>query len=145
MHKFQVIPSTYHQCIKYAWQDSQGTIVADNNPFQVADACFADATYYQKNDSWEVLHNTPGNDNDNGVNLGKLKVQHGVKATKDEPTLLPDMVAQNFVLPLAQLLAIWVNFDRSPSIFLLKGLIQSKDHLGLISKRELKDLDNCPI
>lgn len=142
MHKFWVIPSTYHRCIKYSWQDTQGTIVADNNPFQAVDAYFVDSTYYQKTDPWEIPHNTPGNDNDNGINPQKLKVRHGINVTKDEPILLPNAVTQNFILPLAQLSAIRVNSYWSPSIFLPEGPIQSEDHPDPISERELKDSDN---
>lgn len=36
----------------------------------------------------------------------------------------------------------WVDPYRAPSIFLLKGLVQSMDHSGLMSERELKDPDN---
>lgn len=50
-------------------------------------------------------------------------------------------MAQNFILPLARFSEIWVDSYRLPSIFLLKGPIQSKDHSGSIPKRELKDPD----
>lgn len=88
-----MVPTTYHQCIKYPSQDTQATIIADNNPFQTADAYFIDARYYQKTDPQEVVRDTSGKDNDSNIKPQKLKVQHGIKVTIDKPTLLPDSIA----------------------------------------------------
>lgn len=142
MHKFQVVPSTYHQCIKYSWKNAQGTIITDNNLFQTVDAYFTNATYYQKTDSQEITRDTSGKDKDSNIKLRKLKVRHGIKATKDKPTLLLNSITQNFILPLACMLGAWVNPYRASSIFFPKGHIWSKDRSSPIPERELKDPDS---
>ncbi|XP_075674961.1 uncharacterized protein LOC142644177 [Castanea sativa] len=52
-HEYGVVPSTYHQCLKY-FQDGQvKKIVADDKPFTVAESHFADAKFYLEDDKIE--------------------------------------------------------------------------------------------
>ena len=53
LHKYGVVPSTYHQCVKY-FQDRQvKKIVADHKPFTVAKSHFADTKFYLEDDTQE--------------------------------------------------------------------------------------------
>lgn len=56
--------------MKCPWQDTQGIIIIDNNPFQIAEAYFADATYYQNFDP----PRTPARSNEGETMPRKLKV-----------------------------------------------------------------------
>lgn len=88
-----MVLSTYHQCIKYPWQDTHGTIIANDNPFQIVDVYFTDAIYHQKINPQEEICDTSGKDNDSYVKPQKLKIRHDIKVTKDKPMLLPNSVA----------------------------------------------------
>ncbi|KAH0781203.1 hypothetical protein KY290_000801 [Solanum tuberosum] len=48
VHENKVIPSTYHQCLKYYEYGVAKKIIADNNPFTEAEAHFVDAKFYLK-------------------------------------------------------------------------------------------------
>lgn len=48
VHDHHIVPSTYHQCVKYSWIGRQGRIVADNDPFNGASAYYADARFHIK-------------------------------------------------------------------------------------------------
>ena len=51
LHEYDVVPSTYHQCLKY-FQDGQvRKIVANDKPFTVAESHFADAKFYLEDDT----------------------------------------------------------------------------------------------
>ena len=51
LHEYGVVPSTYHQCLKY-FQDGQvKKIVVDHKPFTVAESHFADAKFYLEDDT----------------------------------------------------------------------------------------------
>ena len=53
LHEYSVVPSTYHQCLKY-FQDGQvKKIVADDKPFTVAESQFADEKFYLEDDTIE--------------------------------------------------------------------------------------------
>lgn len=52
----------------------------------------------------------------------KLKVKHDIKTIKDKPMLLPNLVARDFVLPLAYLLGTWIDPYRTSSIIYLRTL-----------------------
>ena len=56
LHKYGVVPSTYHQCLKY-FQDGQvKKIVADHKPFSVAESHFVDAKFYLEDDALEEAY-----------------------------------------------------------------------------------------
>src|SRR6266540_4871101 len=47
LHDNQVVPSTFHQCIKYMEQSGETIrIFADKKPFTVAESFYADAKFY---------------------------------------------------------------------------------------------------
>ncbi|XP_060202223.1 uncharacterized protein LOC132630681 [Lycium barbarum] len=48
VHEKKVIPSTYHQCLKYHEDGVEKKIMADDNPFIEAKAHFANAKFYLK-------------------------------------------------------------------------------------------------
>ncbi|KAH0725007.1 hypothetical protein KY284_000872 [Solanum tuberosum] len=48
VHENKVIPSTYHQCLKYYEDGVAKKIIVDNNPFTEAEAHFADTKFYLK-------------------------------------------------------------------------------------------------
>ena len=51
LHEYGVVPSTYHQCLKY-FQDGQvKKIVVDHKPFTIAESHFVDAKFYLEDDT----------------------------------------------------------------------------------------------
>ena len=51
LHEYGVVPSTYHQCLKY-FQDGQvKKIVVDHKPFTAAESHFVDAKFYLEDDT----------------------------------------------------------------------------------------------
>lgn len=54
MHKSHAVPSSFHQCIKYPWNGSQETIVADHNPFKYNKVYSAYAIFYKDVSSYNV-------------------------------------------------------------------------------------------
>ena len=53
LHEYGVVPSTYHQCLKY-FQDGQvKKIVADDKPFTIAESHFVNAKFYLEDDTVE--------------------------------------------------------------------------------------------
>ena len=49
IHENKVVPSTYHQCLKYYEGEVKKKIVADDEPFTEAESHFADVKFYLKN------------------------------------------------------------------------------------------------
>ncbi|KAH0706162.1 hypothetical protein KY285_010682 [Solanum tuberosum] len=54
VHENKVIPSTYHQCLKYYEDGVAKRNIADDNPFTEAEAHFVDAKFYLKKYSIKV-------------------------------------------------------------------------------------------
>ncbi|XP_070041469.1 uncharacterized protein [Nicotiana tomentosiformis] len=65
----KVVPSTYHQCLKYYEDGVEKKIVADDEPFTETESHFADAKFYLKNRI-----------------VKELKADDGMKSKNDEPT-----------------------------------------------------------
>lgn len=101
----------------------------------MAESYFANATYYQKPDPLE----TSATDKEVMTKPRKLKVKNGAVTTKGYSPLLPELVAQDFVLPLAHLLGMHVDIYRTSSIFLPESRAQPPNSLKPISEQELKD------
>ncbi|XP_070006858.1 uncharacterized protein [Nicotiana sylvestris] len=68
IHENKVVPSTYHQCLKYYKGGVEKTVVADAEPFTEAKSHFADVKFYLKNRI-----------------VKELKVDDGTKSKNDEP------------------------------------------------------------
>ena len=49
IHENKVVPSTYHQYLKYYEGEVEKTVVADDEPFTEAESHFANAKFYLKN------------------------------------------------------------------------------------------------
>lgn len=101
-------------------------------------AYFTNATYYQKNESQEILVRN----NESRFKHRKLKAKHDIKTIMDKPTLLPNSVAWDFVLPLAHLSGTRVDPYRTPSIFLPEVPARPINYSGPTSEQELKDLES---
>ncbi|XP_070040883.1 uncharacterized protein [Nicotiana tomentosiformis] len=69
IYENKVVPSTYHQCLKYYEGEIEKKIVADDEPFTEAESHFADAKFYLKNRI-----------------VKKLKANDLMKIKNDEPT-----------------------------------------------------------
>jgi hypothetical protein len=48
MHKYAIVPSSYHQCLKGIWGGKKVTIRASENPFDVHEAHLSDAVYFSE-------------------------------------------------------------------------------------------------
>jgi hypothetical protein len=46
MHRFAVIPSSYHQCLKAIWAGKKVTVAASDRPFEVCEAHLSDSVYF---------------------------------------------------------------------------------------------------
>lgn len=46
MHRYAVVPSSYHQCLKGIWAGKRVTVRASEKPFDVHEAHLADAVYF---------------------------------------------------------------------------------------------------
>jgi hypothetical protein len=46
MHRFAVIPSSYHQCLKAIWAGKKVTVAASDRPFEVSEAHLSDSVYF---------------------------------------------------------------------------------------------------
>ncbi|XP_070018032.1 uncharacterized protein [Nicotiana sylvestris] len=68
IHENKVVPSTYHQCLKYYEGEVEKKIVADDEPFTEAESHFADAKFYLKNRI-----------------VKEIKDDGGMKSKNDEP------------------------------------------------------------
>ena len=53
LHDYGVVPSTYHQCLKYFLDGQVKKIVANHKPFTVVESHFADAKFYLEDDTLE--------------------------------------------------------------------------------------------
>ncbi|XP_070022285.1 uncharacterized protein [Nicotiana sylvestris] len=69
IHENKVVPSTYHQYLKYYEGEVEKKIVADNEPFTEAASHFVDAKFYLKNRI-----------------VKELKADDVIKSKNDEPT-----------------------------------------------------------
>ncbi|XP_070022412.1 uncharacterized protein [Nicotiana sylvestris] len=67
-HENKVVPSTYHQCLKYYEGEVEKKIVANDEPFIEAESHFTDAKFYLKN-----------------CIMKEIKVDDGMKSKNDEP------------------------------------------------------------
>ncbi|XP_070006610.1 uncharacterized protein [Nicotiana sylvestris] len=65
MHENRLVPSTYHQCLKYYKGEVEKTVVADDEPFTEAESHFADAKFYLKNRVMKELKADDGMKNKN--------------------------------------------------------------------------------
>ncbi|XP_070010814.1 uncharacterized protein [Nicotiana sylvestris] len=68
IHENKVVPSNYHQCLKYYEGKVEKTVIADDEPFTEAESHFADAKFYLKNRI-----------------VKELKVDDATKSKNDEP------------------------------------------------------------
>ncbi|XP_070011076.1 uncharacterized protein [Nicotiana sylvestris] len=68
IHENKVVPSTYHQCLKYYEGKVEKKIVADDEPFTEAESHFADTKFYLKNRI-----------------VKEIKTDGGMKSKNDEP------------------------------------------------------------
>ncbi|XP_070020850.1 uncharacterized protein [Nicotiana sylvestris] len=68
IHENKVVPSTYHQCLKYYEGEVKKKIVADDESFTEAESHFANAKFYLKNRI-----------------VKELKFDGGMKSKNDEP------------------------------------------------------------
>ncbi|XP_070039747.1 uncharacterized protein [Nicotiana tomentosiformis] len=69
IYENKVVPSTYHQCLKYYEGEVEKKIVANDKPFIEVESHFADAKFYLKN-----------------CIVKQLKTDDGMKSKNDEPT-----------------------------------------------------------
>ncbi|KAH0761501.1 hypothetical protein KY290_017574 [Solanum tuberosum] len=86
VHENKVIPSTYHQCLKYYEDGVAKRIIADDNPFTEVEAHFADAKFYLKKYSIKVDDIASG---DVGLlnNMAKVAVGKAKVANKEDSKL----------------------------------------------------------
>ncbi|XP_070046882.1 uncharacterized protein [Nicotiana tomentosiformis] len=75
IHENKVVPSTYHQYLKYYEGEVEKKIVADDEPFTDAESHFTDAKFYLKNRI-----------------VKELKADDGMKSKNDEPITKRDEV-----------------------------------------------------
>ncbi|KAB5519780.1 hypothetical protein DKX38_024099 [Salix brachista] len=59
IHENGIISSTLHQCFKYCRDGQVRKIMADTDPFTIAEAHFADAKFYFKSNMMEELRSSP--------------------------------------------------------------------------------------
>ncbi|XP_070019346.1 uncharacterized protein [Nicotiana sylvestris] len=69
IHENKVVPSTYHQCLKYYEGKVEKTIVVDDEPFTEAESHFVDAKFYLRNRI-----------------VKELKADDGMKRKNNEPS-----------------------------------------------------------
>ncbi|XP_049370599.1 uncharacterized protein LOC125835509 [Solanum verrucosum] len=94
VHENTIIPSTYHQCLKYYDDGVAKRIIADDNPFTEAEAHFVNAKFYLKKYSIKVdaiasgdvglLHNMAK------VAVGKAKVANKEDSKLGNPNKMPN-------------------------------------------------------
>ncbi|KAH0636782.1 hypothetical protein KY285_036491 [Solanum tuberosum] len=96
VHENKVIPSTYHQCLKYYEDGVAKRIIVDDNPFTEAEAHFADAKFYLKKYSTKV-DNIASIDvgllnNMAKVAVGKVKVTNKEDPKLGNPNKMPNVI-----------------------------------------------------
>ncbi|XP_070049155.1 uncharacterized protein [Nicotiana tomentosiformis] len=69
IHENKVVPSTYHQCLKYYEGEIEKKIIVDDEPFTEAESHFVDVKFYSKN-----------------YIVKEPKADDGIKRKNDEPT-----------------------------------------------------------
>ncbi|KAH0636032.1 hypothetical protein KY290_036427 [Solanum tuberosum] len=96
VHENKVIPSTYHQCLKYYEDGVAKSIIADDNPFTEAEAHFADAKFYLKKYSIKVDAIASGDvgllNNMAKVAVGKAKVPNKEDSKLGNPNKMPNLI-----------------------------------------------------
>ncbi|KAH0727913.1 hypothetical protein KY290_003618 [Solanum tuberosum] len=96
VHENKVIPSTYHQCLKYYEDGVAKRIIADDNPFTEAEAHFADAKFYLKKYSIKVDAIASGDvgllNNMSKVAVGKAKVSNKEDSKLGNPNKMPNVI-----------------------------------------------------
>ncbi|KAH0754065.1 hypothetical protein KY290_024335 [Solanum tuberosum] len=96
VHENKVIPSTYHQCLKYYENGVVKRVIADDNPFTEAEAHFADAMFYLKKYSIKVYAIASGDvglpNNMAKVVVGKAKVANKKDLKLGNPNKIPNVI-----------------------------------------------------
>ncbi|MHC6131836.1 retropepsin-like aspartic protease, partial [Serratia marcescens] len=46
LHQYEIIPSTFHQCIKFRLNDQEHTVYGDKHPFKSYESHYTDAVYF---------------------------------------------------------------------------------------------------
>ncbi|KAH0756363.1 hypothetical protein KY290_026633 [Solanum tuberosum] len=96
VHENKVIPSTYHQCLKYYENGVAKRIIADDNPFNEAEAHFADAKFYLKKYSIKVDAIASGDvgllNNMAKVAVDKAKVTNKEASKLGNPNKMPNVI-----------------------------------------------------
>ncbi|KAL3365308.1 hypothetical protein AABB24_010450 [Solanum stoloniferum] len=86
VHENKVIPSTYHQFLKYYEDGVAKKIIADNNPFTEAEAHFADAKFYLKKYSTKI-DDIASKDDELLNKKSKVGVDKAKVVSKEDPKL----------------------------------------------------------
>ncbi|KAH0720373.1 hypothetical protein KY285_005175 [Solanum tuberosum] len=96
VYENKVIPSTYHQCLKYYEDGVAKSIIADDNPFTEAEAHFADAKFYLKKYSIKVDAIASGDvrllNNMAKVAVGKAKVANKKDSKLGNLNKMPNVI-----------------------------------------------------
>ncbi|KAH0685749.1 hypothetical protein KY285_019065 [Solanum tuberosum] len=96
VHENKVIPSTYHQFLKYYEDGVAKRIIADDNPFIEAEAHFVDAKFYLKKYSIKVDAIASGDvgllNNMAKVAVGKAKVANKEDSKLGNPNKMPNVI-----------------------------------------------------
>ncbi|KAB5563764.1 hypothetical protein DKX38_003818 [Salix brachista] len=100
IHENGIISSTLHQCFKYCRNGQVRKIMADTDPFTMAEAHFADAKFYFKSNMMEELRSPPDH---LGEGIIDSKSSKGHKSSTNEGVSQPtknkgkEKVVENFV------------------------------------------------
>ncbi|KAB5515689.1 hypothetical protein DKX38_026337 [Salix brachista] len=100
IHENGIISSTLHQCFKYCRDGQVRKIMADTDPFTMAEAHFADAKFYFKSNMMEELRSPPDH---LGEGIIDSKSSKGHKSSTNEEVSQPtknkgkEKVVENFV------------------------------------------------
>jgi len=100
IHENGIISSTLHQCFKYCRDGQVRKIMADTDPFTIAEAHFADAKFYFKSNMMEELRSPPDHLGEGTIGSKsskghKLSANEGVsQPTKNKGK---EKVVENFV------------------------------------------------
>ncbi|KAB5519123.1 hypothetical protein DKX38_023442 [Salix brachista] len=104
IHENGIISSTLHQCFKYCRNGQVRKIMADTDPFTIAEAHFADAKFYFKSNMMEELRSSPLPSPDHlGEGIIDSKSSKGHKSSTNEGVSQPtknkgkEKVVENFV------------------------------------------------
>ncbi|KAH0657785.1 hypothetical protein KY289_026533 [Solanum tuberosum] len=86
VHENKVIPSTYHQFLKYYEDGLAKKIIADNNPFTEAEALFVDAKFYLKKYATKI-DDIASKDDELLNKKSKVGVDKAKVVSKEDPRL----------------------------------------------------------